>query len=205
MIVNSELSYGEKFALHAAVGVARSQAAGSSRGGGSSGAKVVGGTASELSGGKFANGALSNSFQYLFIEAATAAQKHFARNAENDQLFKDEGLYGRNDLTVDEIQNAGEFGFKQASPSESELHRLGPGNKGNLKFTSKVADSETWYQRNFSNRYGRYEIVVSPNGDGTFTHVTDSVNMGTLNRGNSPFTHVARDVVPYIRFGNTPD
>ena len=35
-IANSELSYGEKFALHAAVGVAGSQAAGSSRGGGSS-------------------------------------------------------------------------------------------------------------------------------------------------------------------------
>ena len=66
--MNSELSYGEKFALHAAVGVARSQAAGSSRGGGSSGAKVVGGTASQLSGGKFANGARTAGFQYLFNE-----------------------------------------------------------------------------------------------------------------------------------------
>ena len=57
----------------------------------------------------------------------------------------------------------------------------------------------------YPNRYGRYELIVRPNDDGTFTHVTESINMGTLNRGNNPITHFYRDVIPYFRYGNTPE
>ena len=119
--------------------------------------------------------------------------------------MKEQGLYGRNDLTVDEIRDAGEFGFKQASDGENVFHRNGFSNENNLKFTSKVANRESWWQRNFSNRYGRYELIVRPNGNGTYTHATEPINMGTLNRGNNPFTHFARDVLPYFRYGNMPD
>ena len=33
----------------------------------------------------------------------------------------------------------------------------GPGNENNIKYTSQVANREGWWQKNFSNRYGRYE------------------------------------------------
>ena len=133
-----------------------------------------------------------------------SARSHFSRNTENDQFFRSEGLYGRSDIMRDEILNAGQFGFKQASPSETAFHRNGPGNENNLKFTSKVANNESWWQRNFSNRYGRYEIIVRPNSNGTHTHVLDPSNMGTLNRGNNPITHTTRDILPYSMYGNTP-
>ncbi len=136
---------------------------------------------------------------------AGAQQEHFSRNAENDAYLKELGLYGRNDLTLVELDRAGEFGFKRAVDNENAYHRIGPGNENNLKFTSKVAKTESWYQRNFSNRYGRYELIVRPNSNGTFTHVTEPINMGTLNRGNNPFTHMTRDVIPYLRFGNIPE
>ncbi|NHN38976.1 hypothetical protein G8764_16830 [Pseudomaricurvus alcaniphilus] len=135
---------------------------------------------------------------------ARSKQSHFARNVENDQFLKDERLYGRNDLTIDEVEGAGEYGMKQASPSETKFHRNGPGNEHNLKYTSKVARRENWWQREISNRYGRYEIILRPNDNGTFTHVTESLNMGTLNYGSNPLTHFTRDIVPYWRHGNTP-
>ena len=135
---------------------------------------------------------------------SAAQEDHYARNAENDAYLKEAGLYGRNDLTVDEIDSAGDFGFKKAANSENVFHRNGPGNENNIKYTSQVANREGWWQKNFSNRYGRYELIVRPNGNGTFTHVTESINMGTLNRGNNPFTHFTRDVIPYWQYGNTP-
>ena len=149
-------------------------------------------------------GAVSYDFYGVGAEASAQQEQH-QRNAENDAYFKDAGLYGRDDLTLVEIQDAGEFGLKKASEGETAFHRKGPGNGDNFKYTSKVAIKESWYQKNFSNRYGRYELIVRPNANGTFTHVTDPVNMGTLNRGNNPFTHITRDVVPYLRFGNVPN
>ena len=77
--------------------------------------------------------------------------------------------------------------------------------RNNIKFTSKVAENESWHQRNWSNRYGRYEVILRPNGDGTYTHVLDPLNMGTLNRGNNPITHYQRDVLPYKQYGNVPE
>jgi len=143
------------------------------------------------------------------------ARDHYARNCENDQFFINEGLYGRTDLTLDDIEDAGTHGMKQASDIENQYHQFGEGNENNIKFTSRVADPESFYQRNWSNRYGRYEIVVRPNidadgnpvlnenGDATYTHVTDPINMGTLNRGNNPIDHWTMDVRPYQQYGNT--
>lgn len=141
---------------------------------------------------------------------ASAAKVHYARNVLNDQFFKDEGLYGRNDLTLDEIKKAGDYGMKQVSAAETFYHRIGQGNEYNIKFTSKISLQETWFQRVWSNRYGQHEFIVKPNVDangnptGTYTHVIGSVNMGTLNRGNNPITHLYRDVIPYKKYGNAP-
>jgi RHS repeat-associated protein len=137
--------------------------------------------------------------------SAQRGANHYSRNAENDQFLKDEGLYGRKDLALSEVEGAGRFGMKQASPGETKYHRIGEGNKKNLKYTSRVAEQESWWQRNVSNRYGKYEIIIRPNSNGTYTHVMDSVNMGTLNRGNNPVTHVFYDIIPYKRYGNVPE
>lgn len=128
---------------------------------------------------------------------------HYARNDENDQWLKNNGLYGRSDITLDQVKEAGEYGMKQASDAENVYHRNGEGNENNLKFTSRIATKENWWQRNVSNRYGRYELILRPNGDNTFTHVTESINMGTLNRGNNFVTHFVEDVLPYLQLGNT--
>ena len=170
---------------------------------------VVGGTASKLGGGKFGNGAVTGAFVQALNHRVhgsrenAAKKRHYARNAENDEFAKDYDLYERNDLTLDKVRGAGPYGMKQATEGETAYHRLGAGNEGNLKFTSKVAVKESFLQRTFSNRYGKYEVILRPNGDNTYTHVNDPINMGTLNRGNNPFTHVIRDVIPYKRWGNS--
>ena len=179
-------------------------------------AGVAGGTVSVIGGGKFANGAYTSAFQHLLnAEGPNGAQKrqrrgngkypeyHYARNDENDQWLKNNGLYGRSDITLDQVKEAGEYGMKQASDAENVYHRNGEGNENNLKFTSRIATKENWWQRNVSNRYGRYELILRPNGDNTFTHVTESINMGTLNRGNNFVTHFVEDVLPYLQLGNT--
>lgn len=179
-------------------------------------AAIVGGTTSELAGGKFANGAMTAAIVHLFNNEAVTqsrerreqllrakrAAKHYSRNAENDQFTMDEGIHGRDDLTINEVLNAGDYGMKQASAKETKFHRQGEGNGNNIKLTSKVAENESDYQKDWSNRYGRYEVILRPNGDGTYTHVLDPVNMGTLNRGNNPLTHYDRDIAPYLVYGN---
>ena len=163
---------------------------------------VSAGTVSEITGGKFANGAMTVAFAYT--AEALARAYHYARNAENEQYFRELGVYGETNLTEEQIKKLGIFGMKRMSIFESMLHRWGPGNAHNLKFVSKVARNESWWQRVWSNRYGRYEFVVRPNADGvTYTHVTDAVNMGTLNRGSNPLTHVFRDIIPSVVYGNT--
>lgn len=105
------------------------------------------------------------------------------------------GLYGKNDLTLDQIKAAGN-GFSQATPFESQLH-----GEGNLKFTSDESGRSWW------NRYGRTEIVVSPNvnwngnSTGYYTHVQNS-NMGTLNYGRNPISHTMLDFVPHFIWGH---
>lgn len=123
----------------------------------------------------------------------------------NDAYLDKYGLSVGSVLTVNIIEDAGEHGFKRATPRETEYHTQGLGNEGNLKFTSKVAESETLLQKLFTNRYGRYEIVVRQQVDGTYRRVNDNINMGTLNRGNNPISHVIRDIVPYKLFGNRPN
>ncbi len=130
------------------------------------------------------------------------AIEHYSRNEENDQFLKGKGLYEREDLSIKEITDAG---MKQASEGESVFHRQGEGNENNLKFTSKVAEEENFIQKNITNRYGKYEVVVKPNGDGTYTHVSDEINMGTLNKGNNPLSHVIKDIAPYAEFGNVEE
>jgi hypothetical protein len=95
--------------------------------------------------------------------------------------------------------------MKMASATETAYHRYGAGNEKNEKYTSKIAKTESLYERTWSNRYGRYEIVLRPNGDGTYTHVQEPLNMGTLNRGSNPVDHAIEDVMPYSVFGNEPE
>ena len=134
------------------------------------------------------------------------AEFHYSGNTENDQFAKKYGLYGRNDITMEEIRRAGRHGMKRASATESQYHRQGKGNENNIKYTSKVAINENWWQRNWTNRYGRNELIFRPNPDGkTYTHVIDPINMGTLNRGNDPISHVIWNINTYKKYGNTPN
>lgn len=176
-------------------------------------ASLSGGLAAAATGGNFVTGAMAAAIVHLYNDenGAQKGANHYSRNAENDKFFQEEGLYGRNDLTLDKIQGAGDYGIKQVSAAETAYHRIGEGNENNIKFTSKVALKKSWYQKTWSNRYGRYEFIARPNVDtngnftGTYTHVTGAVNMGTLNRGNNPITHLYRDVIPYKKYGNVPN
>lgn len=119
----------------------------------------------------------------------SAQEKHFARNAENDAFLKEKGLYGRNDLSVNELEGTG---FKRIYAPEDKYHTWGAGNEANQKW---VFDNGT--------RYGSYEMVVKPVDTGLM-HVTDPRVMGTLNYGGNPWSHFWQDVVPYYRYGNSP-
>jgi hypothetical protein len=117
--------------------------------------------------------------------------KHNARYPENDSKLGELGLHEQKSLTLDQILDApvGD-GFSKATAFESQLH-----GEGNLKFTSKDPGRSWW------NRYGRYEFVAKPNGNGTFTHVQNS-NMGTLNYGRNPISHTILDIIPHIIWGH---
>ena len=172
-IANSELSYGEKFALHAAVGVARSQTAGSSRGGGSSGVKVVGGTASELSGGKFANGARTAAFAYSFGEIARNVQSQTGERAlrfsSKDELA---AALGENGFTTGArpLKNLGEF-MVEGQPS------------GALD----VSNAEVLHEHVFYTRGGElFNIGFSPDGlrpDSNFPGNISSYRFAPIQRG----------------------
>ena len=78
-------------------------------------AAMFGGIAAEATGGSFEDGAFQAAMVHLFNqEVARKGVDHYSRNAENDKYLKEAGLYGRNDLTTDEINDAGIFGFKKA-------------------------------------------------------------------------------------------
>ncbi len=139
---------------------------------------------------------------YSDVVVKDNAIDHYSRNDENDKFIKDNNLYGRDDIRKEELESAGEHGMKKAEADESIFHQQGVGNEANEKYTSKVADEENYIQGNVTNRYGRYEVVVRPNEDGTYTHVNDDINMGTLNRGNNIVSHVIKDIAPYAEHGN---
>ena len=158
-------------------------------------AAVVGGTTSVITGGKFANGAITAAYANLYNaqrgaqEKLSARERHYARNAENDAFLKEKGLYNRNDLTTDQLED---LEFKRVGAPEDKYHTWGPGNENNQKW---VYDNGT--------RYGSYEIIIRPTDTG-FMHVMDANVMGTLNYGGNPWSHFWRDVVPYYRYGNSP-
>jgi hypothetical protein len=66
---------------------------------------IVGGTVSELGGGKFANGAMGSAFQYLFNDAVAATNKYLtnATIKENDRV----GGLGNDDF----MEEFGKLGF----------------------------------------------------------------------------------------------
>ncbi len=81
---------------------------------------------------------------------------------------------------------------------QDALHELGdPINLENDKLTT----IPTW--RN--GVYGKYEIIVRDNGDGTHLFVKDPLNMGTLNLGQTKVWHGILDVAPWVIFGNSAD
>ena len=157
----------------------------------------AGGTVSRLGGGKFASGATSATMGFLFNDVlhedggggSAAQEDHYARNAENDAYLEEAGLYGRNDLTTDQLED---LRFKRVGAPEDKFHTWGLVNENNQKW---VFDNGT--------RYGSYEIIIRPTDTG-FMHVMDAHVMGALNYGGNPWSHFWRDVVPYYRYGNSP-
>jgi hypothetical protein len=155
-----------------------------------------------MSGGDFVEGAKQGAWTSAIGEIVGGtiqkAADHLSRNIEQDNYLNDKNLYDNKDITLDEAK-----GFlKQASDFESQLHQNGPGNESNIKLTSKIASEESWWQKNWSNRYGKYELILRPNRNGTYQHVTEQINVGTLNRGNNPVSHFYRDMIPYWMLGN---
>jgi RHS repeat-associated protein len=122
---------------------------------------------------------------------------HYSRNAVNDQYWQSRGLYDRQDIQRSELA-----GLNMVSDAEDTFHEQGPGNENNVKFVSSTTGPQWW------NRYGTYELILRPNDPGnpstTYQYVDDSVNMGTLNRGQNPISHTVLDVLPYAIYGNRP-
>lgn len=124
-----------------------------------------------------------------------ASRWHYSGITENSAFWAGKGFSGRTDIRLDE------FGpkYRIATDGETGAHRNGPGNENNIKITTPNSGN-SWY------RYGRYEIILRPkdNKNGTYEHVTDPVNIGTLNRGSNPVTHTILDIIPWLIYGNKP-
>ena len=121
-------------------------------------------------------------------------RKHWFERAEkNEQGIRD--LFG--DIAVDDPnfvfdeEQLRKLGFVKAKPQENLLHNWGEEHKHNVKWTRKIGAVE----------YGDIEIILNEEDK----LVTDPKVMGTYNFGSSELAHVAKDVIPYILWGNSPD
>ncbi len=163
-------------------------------------AALVGGTASAIGGGKFAAGAVTGAFALLIGEGfKKLGEIHQSRNQKNNTYWEKEGFAERDNIDLEEFGGikgltTGTGGYIGVDAANS--HRIGSPNQNNIKITTAPKGPRWW------NKYGRYEIILRPNGNGLYSVVTDSVNMGTLNYGRNIFTHTLLDVVPYLGYGN---
>ncbi len=180
-------------------------------------AGVIGGTASAVGGGKFANGAWTAAMQHLFNELAAsnerrqsrnqariarqrAAEKkvHYARNKLNEdgirRIFGDEAIDDPNfSFTKEKFRGENYTGdtFTAAPDEKNVFHRMGD---------QSIHGKNVKWMLDDGNDYGAIEIVV--NGAGKL--VTDPMNMGTYNYGGSGISHVYKDIVPWVKYGNSP-
>nr|VFK68666.1 MAG: hypothetical protein BECKUNK1418G_GA0071005_12573 [Candidatus Kentron sp. UNK]VFK73687.1 MAG: hypothetical protein BECKUNK1418H_GA0071006_12523 [Candidatus Kentron sp. UNK] len=145
-------------------------------------AAIAGGASAKLGGGKFANGAMTGAFAHLFNNEAnrlSARERHWRRNEINN-----------NDANVpsDLAAARADPNFREMSSERSIYHRMGSNGKDNLKFISSD---------------GHYEAVYNAKSGAL---VTDVVNRGTYNYASpdNGFSHFAKDVLPYWRWGNGP-
>ena len=125
-------------------------------------------------------------------------RRHFARNKLNleriSEIFGPDAVGDPNFVFTEEMlvegQNLESLQFRRASNEENMFHRFGPGNEGNVKYLS--LDGRT---------YGRVELILNTD----MQLVLDPLNMGTYNYGGNAWTHYWKDVVPWIKYGNSPD
>ena len=125
-------------------------------------------------------------------------RRHFARNKLNleriSEIFGPDAVGDPNFVFTEEMlvegQNLESLQFRRASNEENMFHRFGPGNEGNVKYLS--LDGRT---------YGRVELILNTD----MQLGLDPLNMGTYNYGGNAWTHYWKDVVPWIKYGNSPD
>ncbi|ARN56995.1 hypothetical protein STSP1_01388 [Sedimentisphaera salicampi] len=100
--------------------------------------------------------------------------------------------YNRNNLNTwrpNTVEEAKRLGWRKLSGAKDNYHQQGQGNENNQKWVSPS---------------GKCEVVYDSTGQNI---VTDPVNMGTYNffPDTEPMNHLNYDVLPYIRWGNSPD
>jgi hypothetical protein len=148
-------------------------------------AAAIGGTVSEVTGGKFANGAATAAFAFAVSSAMSSGkngkEKHFNRN-------KDSGLYEDLPQTAEELMSVEGWEEKWVVRSGVETHNFGT--SGNLDFRE-------------AGPCPCRQLIYDANG----YLVTDQTNGGSLDYvspSDSVIGHFEKDVVPWIRWGNGP-
>jgi hypothetical protein len=159
-------------------------------------AAVIGGTISEATGGKFANGAVTAAWGQMFngnkqnareqncsgqmCRAAGKPSMQEERNAKNDEWIA-KNIRDPLNITADDLKTAG-FGDPETA-ARSKFHNNWFGFEGNKKYVHPEG----------------YEIVVDINN----ALVTHPAVMGTYNYGHNNVTHIFLDIVPYYIHGNS--
>ena len=171
-------------------------------------AALVGGTASAMGGGKFANGAVTGAVALLIGEGfKKLGEWHHSRNQKNDDYWESKGFGAdRDNVSLSEFGD--EEGLRTGSQGYIEVeaanaHQIGAANAQNIKITT-VPSGPRWLRGWFS-KYGRYELILRGNPNGLYSVVSDPVNMGTLNYGQNNFTHTVMDIIPGLTYGNVPN
>lgn len=134
--------------------------------------------------------------QHQLKQAKTNGLKrrlHYARNEKNEReirmLFGDRAIDDPG-FRFDESQLQ-ELGFLKAKSHENIFHAWGRGNELNTK----------WLMGGGGGRFGTIEIIT----DAELALVLNPQLIGTYNYGSTSWDHFVKDVLPYIKYGNSPE
>ena len=149
-------------------------------------AALVGGTASAMGGGKFANGAVTGAVALLVgAGLKKLGELHYRRNARNEANLDKIGM-GDTGLTSDVLEK-GDVKFTRSKYMNKIFHDRG--HSGNQRWSVK------------SGEYAGTEIIVDLNGNRVF----DALNSESFNYSTGNIaTHFLTDMLPYYPFGNSP-
>ena len=122
------------------------------------------------------------------ISQIPSKEEHYQRNENN--IVPDE------DELMEIVNNHSDFWI--AAPALMNMYH---------RFTFGEQGQDAIYNKKYMSADGRYEVIIcyDPVNVPIPYIVTDPLNLGTYNYGTDAMEHLFRDMIPYWRYGNSPE